>query len=99
MSTVGDPRLIPTVTGGSSRPNKTSSVKKSKFSELLLKPFCQITADLPNRSIPLFQTLRSMMKMVNTGVLGWQKVTRYASLIRLDDHQKMKHCLNTLEIL
>ena len=46
MSTVGGPRLIPTVPGGSSRRNKTSSVKKSKFSKLLLKPFCQITAEL-----------------------------------------------------
>ena len=46
MSTFGGPRLIPTVPGGSSRPNRTSSVKKSKFSKLLLKPFCQITADL-----------------------------------------------------
>ena len=46
MSSFGGPRLILTVPGGSSRPNKTSSVKKSKFSKLLLMPFCQITADL-----------------------------------------------------
>ena len=46
MSTFEGPRLIPTVPGGSSRPNRTSSVKKSKFSKLLLKPFCQITAEL-----------------------------------------------------
>ena len=46
MSGFGGPRLIPTVPGGSSRPNKTSSVIKSKFSKLLLKPFCQITAEL-----------------------------------------------------
>ena len=46
MSSFGGPRLILTVPGGSSRPNKTSSVKKSKFSKLSLMPFCQITADL-----------------------------------------------------
>ena len=46
MSNFGGPRLIPTVAGGSSRPNRTSSVKKSKFSKLLLKPFCQITAEM-----------------------------------------------------
>ena len=45
MSSFGGPRLILTVPGGSSRPNKTSSVKKSKFSKLSLMPFCQITAD------------------------------------------------------
>ena len=44
MSSFGGPRLILTVPGGSSRPNKTSSVKKSKFSKLSLMPFCQITA-------------------------------------------------------
>ena len=43
MSCFGGPKLIPTVPGGSSRPNKTSSVEKSK---LLLKPFCQITAEI-----------------------------------------------------
>ena len=43
MSSFGGPRLILTVPGGSSRPNKTSSVKKSKFSKLSLMPFCQIT--------------------------------------------------------
>ena len=46
MRTFGGLRLIPTVPGGSSRPNRTISVKKSKFSKLLLKPFCQITADM-----------------------------------------------------
>ena len=45
MSSFGGPRLILTVPGGSSRPNKTSSVKKSKFSKLSLMPFCQITAE------------------------------------------------------
>ena len=40
---------ILTVPGGSSRPNKTSSVKKSKFSKLSLMPFCQITAELMYR--------------------------------------------------
>ena len=44
MSSFGGPRLIPTVPEGSSRPNKTTSVKKSKFSKLTLIPFCQITA-------------------------------------------------------
>ena len=43
----GGPRLIPTVPGGSSRPYKTSSVIKTKFSTLLHnKPFCQITAEI-----------------------------------------------------
>ena len=46
MSSFGGPRLILTVPGGSSRPNKTSSVKKSKFSKLSLMPFCQITAEM-----------------------------------------------------
>ena len=46
MSSFGGPRLILTVPGGSSRPNKTSSVKKSKFSKLSLMPFCQITAEI-----------------------------------------------------
>ena len=45
MSSFGGPGLILTVPGGSSRPNKTSSVKKSKFSKLSLMPFCQITAE------------------------------------------------------
>ena len=51
MSSFGGPRLILTVPGGGSRPNKTSSVKKSKFSKLSLMPFCQITAELMNKII------------------------------------------------
>ena len=61
MSTVGGPRLIPTVPGGSSRPNKTSSVKESKFSKLLLKPFCQITAEL-------YQSLPAASRIFRTNV-------------------------------
>ena len=50
MSSFGGPRLILTVPGGSSRPNKTSSVKKLKFSKLSLMPFCQITAEFLDTS-------------------------------------------------
>ena len=53
MSSFGGPRLILTVPGGSSRPNKTSSVKKSKFSKLSLMPFCQITAELSHPALIL----------------------------------------------
>ena len=57
MSSFGGPRLILTVPGGSSRPNKTTSVKKSKFSKLSLIPFCQITADLKQLQVRNYEEI------------------------------------------
>ena len=76
MSSFGGPRLILTVPGGSSRPNKTSSVKKSKFSKLSLMPFCQITAEFTKRIFLKFALrLKSENGIVLTDTDGYIRMS------------------------